>query len=159
MKKLNLGSGGDYKKGWVNVDYRGNVKTDIKWDLNKYPYPFKANSFDEILIKHVLEHLENIIGALQEIIRISKNGAKIRALVPHATSYANISDIQHKNNFTEYSFTEKQLEQHDLKKLKCVKTNFVFKNKYKKYLPFKKYLKIYFNGIYDDLYFEFKVRK
>ena len=62
LNKLNLGCGGDYKKGWVNLDYRSNIKTDVKWNLEKFPYPFKPNTFDEILLKSVLEHMQNPIG-------------------------------------------------------------------------------------------------
>lgn len=159
MKGLNLGSGGDYKEGWINIDCRNNVKLDVKWDLNKYPYPFKENTFDEVLIRHVLEHLENPIRVLKELIRICKNDAKITIFVPHAISYANLSDIQHKNNFTEHSFTKKHLKQYDLEKLKLTEQEFIFKNKWKKYIPFKRYLKIFLNGIYDDLFFELTVKK
>lgn len=160
LKKLNLGCGPDYKIGWINLDCRDNVKTDLKWDLKKFPYPFGDNAFEEILMDSVLEHLQEPIKVLKELIRICKNGAKIILLVPHAYSYANISDLQHKNNFTENSFAKKNLEEYELENLELIKTKFVFKdNKWKRYLPFKKYLKIFLNGVYDDLYFEFKVKK
>ena len=29
MKRLNLGCGPDYRKGWVNVDIRKDIKADI----------------------------------------------------------------------------------------------------------------------------------
>ena len=51
MKKLNLGSGFDYKRGWINVDinnkdiYGRKIKIDVKHDLNKSPWPFKKNEF------------------------------------------------------------------------------------------------------------------
>jgi len=159
MEKLNLGSGDDYRGGWTNLDCRNNVKLDIQHDLNKFPYPFKKDIFDYILIKHVLEHVDDPIKLLQEMTRICKNNAKIKIFVPHATSYANFSSIQHKSNFTENSFTETQCKGYDLEKLKPLKTKFIFKNKWKKYIPFKKVLKIFFNGIYDDLFFEFEVQK
>lgn len=159
MKKLNLGSGEDYRTGWVNVDSRNNVKADVKWDLNKFPYPFKRDYFDNILLSHVLEHLENPIRTLKEIIRISRNNAKIVILVPHANSYANYSDIQHKVNFTENSFTEEHLKEYELNQLILNNQKFLFLNRWKKIIPFKRYLKIFFNGIYDDMMFEFKVIK
>ena len=54
--KLNLGCGNDLKEGYVNVDivdYGGNTIHDI----NKFPYPFEDNTFDEVLASHVLEPL------------------------------------------------------------------------------------------------------
>ena len=37
MDKLNLGCGEDYRKGWINLDSRDNIRKDIKWNLNKFP--------------------------------------------------------------------------------------------------------------------------
>lgn len=158
MKKLNIGCGSDYKEGWVNVDLIG-VKKDVKHDLNKIPYPFKKNTFDEVLMKMVLEHLENPIEVLKEIVRISKNGAKLIIIVPQADSYANKTDIQHKTNFTENSFNKALLKEYELENLELEKIEFIYKNKWKKYIPLKKALKIFLNGVYDDLLFEFIIKK
>lgn len=159
MKKLNLGCGEDYKEGWVNVDCRNNIKSDVKWDLEEFPYPFKDNDFSEVLISHVLEHVADPIKTLKEIIRICEHHAKVIIKVPHAFSYANVSSIQHKANFVEHSFSQHHLKEYDLEQLKLTKQDFFFANKWKKRIPFKKYLKIFLNGIYDDLYFELEVRK
>ena len=64
MKKLHLGCGAEYKKGWVNVDIDKNVKTDKIVDLEKFPYPFKNNEFDVVYIKHVLENLDNSVSTI-----------------------------------------------------------------------------------------------
>ena len=55
MRKLNLGCGSDYKKGWVNVDFDKNVKADAYFDLGKH-FPLKKSGFDYILLQDVLEH-------------------------------------------------------------------------------------------------------
>jgi ubiquinone/menaquinone biosynthesis C-methylase UbiE len=159
MKKLNLGCGEDYKEGWVNLDCRKDIKIDVNWDINKTPLPFKENTFDEVLIKMILEHAENPFNVLKEIIRISKKDAKITVIVPHADSYAAKSDLQHKNFFTENTFDEWHLSEYELTNLKLIKKEFIFVNKWKKYIPFKKYFKIYLKGIYDDLLFQFKILK
>ena len=57
LTKLNLGCGNDYMKGWTNLDIL-DVKTDVSHNLNKFPWPFKNNTFNEILMKSVLEHVE-----------------------------------------------------------------------------------------------------
>jgi hypothetical protein len=156
--KLNLGCGEDYKEGWINLDIL-NIKKDIKHNLNKIPYPFKKSIFKEIFMKMILEHVNNPITVLKEIIRISKKNAKIIIIVPHATSYANFTDIQHKTNFTETSFNKDLLKEYELEHLELVKVEFIYKNKWKKFIPFKNILKIFLNGIYDDLLFEFIVKK
>ena len=160
MKRLNLGCGADYREGWTNLDSRGKIKTDITHNLDSFPYPFKTNTFDEIFMKMVLEHLTDPIKTMKEVIRISKKNAKITVIVPHAFSYANNTDIQHKSNFTENSFEKNLLEEYELEELKLTKREFLFPyNKWKRYIPFKGVLKIFFNGIYDDLLFEFEVKK
>ena len=53
--KLNLGCGGDRRKGWINVDIRPSVNPDVVHDLMK-PLPFENESVDKIVAKDVLEH-------------------------------------------------------------------------------------------------------
>lgn len=155
--KLNLGCGKDKRKDWVNLDIK--TPADILWDLDSYPYPFKDNVFEEIEARMILEHLDNPIKAIKEIVRIAKSKAIIRIIVPHANSYANNTDIQHKTNFTENSFTETMLEKYDISNLKLIKQEFLFGHKWKRFIPFKNFWKIWLNGIYDDLLFEFEVKK
>ncbi len=57
---------------YVGLDDFNNA-ADIKHNLNKFPYPFKDNSFDVIFCLQTLEHLENPFRALEEMKRISKN--------------------------------------------------------------------------------------
>jgi ubiquinone/menaquinone biosynthesis C-methylase UbiE len=160
MKKLNLGSGSDYKKGWVNVELLRKLKADVHHNLNKFPYPFKNSEFDEVLMKMVLEHIDEPLKALKEVTRISRNGAKLTVIVPHTNSYSNLTDLQHKHNFTENSFNKDLLKEYNLGELELVKKEFLFPvNKWKRFVPFKGLLKIYLNGIYDDILFEFRIRK
>ncbi|MBT3404880.1 methyltransferase domain-containing protein [archaeon] len=154
-----MGCGGNYLKGWINLDIREDIKADKIHNLEEYPYPFKKNQFNEILVKMVLEHVKDPIKMLNELTRISKNRGRIKIIVPHATSYANFSNIVHKINFTEDSFQKPLLEEYELKEIILKKKEFIYQNKWKRYLPFKNILKIFFMGIYDDLFFEFEVKK
>ena len=82
MKKLNLGCGEDYRKGWLNVDSRKNVKVDLIYDLDKLPYPFKKNQFDLVLTLDVLEHLKNPETTITDIKRILKPSGYLIITVP-----------------------------------------------------------------------------
>lgn len=82
-KRINLGSGNDYREGWVNVDENEHVKADIRHNLNLYPYPFSDNEFEEVLASHVIEHLDDPLDFLQEIYRIAKPGARVTIRCPH----------------------------------------------------------------------------
>lgn len=83
--KLNLGCGNIKYDGFLNVDKFG--EPDIKWDLEKFPWPWEDNSVDEIRIIHVLEHLgkdtETYFNIFKEIYRISVDKALLYIVVPH----------------------------------------------------------------------------
>jgi SAM-dependent methyltransferase len=82
-KKLNLGSAGRKKEGFVNVDWMSLVKPDVEHNLNVYPYPFKDNEFDYVEAVHILEHLDRPFEVMKEINRITKKGSRILIKVPH----------------------------------------------------------------------------
>lgn len=105
MKKLNLGCGTDYINGWVNVD-NGNVKCDVKHDIETFPLPFETSSIDEIKMQHILEHIskENFIPLLREIYRICCNGAIINIISPYAGSDNYWTDPTHKLPLTVRTF-------------------------------------------------------
>jgi ubiquinone/menaquinone biosynthesis C-methylase UbiE len=159
IDKLHLGCGADYKTGWFNVDILKSIRADNHFDLNRLPYPFKDNQFKEVLMKMILEHLHEPLKILKEIIRITDDGGKLTIIVPHATSYANLTDLQHKTNFTENSFNKALIREYDLEELELIQTTFIFKNSWKKLIPLKKFLKIFLNGIYEDISFEFRIHK
>ncbi|MBT3642968.1 methyltransferase domain-containing protein [archaeon] len=97
--KLNLGCGFNYRKDFVNCDLRQNLKADKHFDLNTFPYPFKENSIDFILISHVLEHLEDPIKVLKECHRILKLNGELQVEVPYFASECAFADIDHKHFF------------------------------------------------------------
>jgi len=95
--KLNLGGGDDLIEGFINVDLS-------KWgvinhDLNKFPYPFKNNSIEEIKAFHIVEHLEKPIEFFKECYRIMKEEAIMEIRVPHCSalggSYGTFEHLHH----------------------------------------------------------------
>ena len=97
--KLNLGSGSKILEGYTNVDKYEYYKPDIVHDLEKFPYPFKDNSIDEILLSHVLEHIGHssdvFLKIVKEFYRICKNNSLIKIIVPHPRHDEFISDPTH----------------------------------------------------------------
>ena len=83
LVKINLGSAGYKKEGYINVDWLSLVKPEVEHDLNKYPYPFPDNYADLIEATHVLEHLDRPFEVMKEIHRILKPGGKFIMKVPH----------------------------------------------------------------------------
>lgn len=81
MIRLNLGSGGDYINGFVNVDLYAE-RADERYDIAKLPY--QDNSIDEIRAYHVIEHFDYMQAheVLKEWNRVLKPNAKIRLETP-----------------------------------------------------------------------------
>lgn len=98
MPSLNLGCGNKLIKGALNHDIRRH-RRDIKsvWDLNKTPWPWKANQFDHVHAVSVFEHLEiNLIQTLDECWRILKPGGQLHLKFPLRTSPTIHDDPTHR---------------------------------------------------------------
>lgn len=104
MKKLNMGCGKDIREGYINLDSVKLPGIDVIHDLNKLPYPFKDNEFDEVYCFHILEHLDDLVKVMKELKRICKNNAKIIIRVPHFSCGVSYRDPTHKRLFSYFTF-------------------------------------------------------
>ncbi len=80
----------------VNVDMNPKAAPDVLCNLDCFPYPFEDNSFDMVVAISVLEHLQDFFAVMNELHRISKDGASVNILVPHFSSAASYVDPSHK---------------------------------------------------------------
>lgn len=82
--KLHLGSGGEPKDGWINIDFVGDP-VEVAWDL-AYGVPFDDATVDAVFHEHLLEHipLEAGLGLMDECFRVLKPGGILRVGVPNA---------------------------------------------------------------------------
>jgi predicted SAM-dependent methyltransferase len=87
--KLNLGCGGRYRDGWVNVNFTSTGPGVISANLEK-GIPFPDNSFEVVYHSHVLEHFTKYatVDFLKECHRVLKHGGVIRAVVPDLEAIA-----------------------------------------------------------------------
>lgn len=102
--KLDVGCGDSKVDGCIGLDLIALPGVDIIYDLARFPYPFKQNSFKEIYMNDVLEHLPDIIITMEEIHRISKPNAIIKIRVPYWNCIYSVMDPTHKTYFTENTF-------------------------------------------------------
>ncbi len=97
--KLNLGCGSARLDGWVNVDRAAVLKPDQVCDLERFPWPWADSSADEILLKHVLEHLgqqtDVFLGVIGELWRVCRDQALVTIEVPHPRHDSFLSDPTH----------------------------------------------------------------
>jgi len=80
--KLNLGSGKDYRHGYINVDQSRIFKADVYHNL-ELPWPWPDDSVSEIYCSHILEHIHNIVLFFNEAYRVLKPSGTMEIIVPH----------------------------------------------------------------------------
>jgi len=104
FSKLHVGCGGKIKEGFVNLDVVKLKGVDVVHDLNKFPWPFPNDSFDEIIAEHILEHLDDFNKVINEIWRISKPNARMRVEAPYYLGWSAAADPSHKIIFCYRTF-------------------------------------------------------
>jgi ubiquinone/menaquinone biosynthesis C-methylase UbiE len=103
VKRLNFGCGTDIKGGWDNCDVQKNEKV-IHCDGDVFPYPFKSNIYEYVLLREVLEYLESPDKVLFELWRISKQNGTIEIEVPYYNNKGAFNDIVMKHYFNDVAF-------------------------------------------------------
>jgi SAM-dependent methyltransferase len=101
---LNLGCGRKRREGAVNVDCTARTRPDVVHDLNVRPWPFPNDAFAEVFAFDVLEHLEDVVAAMEEVHRVCRNGARVEITVPHFSSANAFTDPTHRHFFSRFSF-------------------------------------------------------
>lgn len=156
IKKLNIGSGRDRKEGYVNLDIIKLKEVDVVWDLDRYPYPYKDNTFEEVYADNIMEHLSSIIKPMEEIYRICKNGAIVNIIVPYTPSVWAFVDPTHKQFYTYFTmnyFMEKDmLNYYSKARFQILKRNIVF-NKFIKPIEWLVNANSLFKKIYATFFY------
>lgn len=97
--KINFGSGGNIKEGYINVDIHKHPGVNLLCDLNVQPLPFKDNCVDEVLCSHVIEHLINPYLFVLEIHRILKPKGVFHSRLPTNSYSLNHLRSNHTSNY------------------------------------------------------------
>jgi len=94
--RLDLGAGKNKKPGFIGVDVRQFEGVDLVHDLRN-PWPWSADSVDEVHASHFLEHLTGAerVHFFNELYRVLKPGAKALIIVPHWSSERAYGDPTH----------------------------------------------------------------
>jgi SAM-dependent methyltransferase len=97
---LDVGCGSKKHPGAVGIDLSPQTDADIVHDLDALPWPLDDDSFDEILLQDVIEHLRDPYGVFAELHRIGRPGARVRLRTPHFSSALAYSDPTHVHYFS-----------------------------------------------------------
>jgi ubiquinone/menaquinone biosynthesis C-methylase UbiE len=80
---LDVGCGADKFPGAIGLDVRAHSPANIRADLDRLPWPLREDSFDLIVMRHVLEHMRDVVATVEELYRLAKPGGRIVVEVPH----------------------------------------------------------------------------
>jgi SAM-dependent methyltransferase len=94
-QKLNLGCGRRRIAGALNADINRDVEPDLEYDLDRLPWPLPTGYFIEVFAYDVIEHCANVLAVMEEIHRVTRDGALVRITVPifHARTLSPIQRI------------------------------------------------------------------
>jgi len=154
-KCLNLGCGNDIKRSisnvqWINLDVKKHKGVDLVWNLNKFPWPFKDNTFDFVYCKKIMEYPQRLDLAMLELERITKNGGIIEIISPYAKSDG---ALKHHNFITQD--TSLTYMYHSV----LLSVEYSCTGALRKLIPLKKVLSIFLWNIYDVIYLKIQIKK
>lgn len=159
--KLNVGSGFDKRDGFVSIDSSSLVKPDVVCDLDTQKLPYANSSVDEVYAKHAIEHFSKLPEVLEELYRVSKNGAIWTFIVPFGSSWQD--NIFHKTVGWHWNSWDKFLVDNPRQYYSKVRLRLLrvegHSDGWLNYLPFKRKLSSLFNNIYREILYELEVVK
>jgi SAM-dependent methyltransferase len=103
-KVLDVGCGWNKTPGAIGIDANPRTHADVIHDLGSIPYPFPDNDFDDIVCRHVAEHVPDVMSFIAELHRITRPGGRITITTPHYSNPDWPTDPTHRNHFNSYSF-------------------------------------------------------
>ncbi len=115
--QINLGSGRDWREGWLNLDIDAGWNPDALLDIARpleLPavletkrfgrLPLAAGMYERIMANDVMEHVGDLPAAMTNCLRLLKVGGELLLKVPYDLSYGAWQDPTHVRAFNERSF-------------------------------------------------------
>jgi SAM-dependent methyltransferase len=117
QRLLHIGSGKDYRAGWLNVDILESAQPDIRVDLSQtqfwpstFPSPFwgevrlQAGASDLIYANNVLEHVTDLATMMHNCLELLRVGGLMVIEVPYEQSLGAWQDPTHVRALNENSW-------------------------------------------------------
>ena len=100
---IDLGCGDNKIEGAIGVDVRPGPGVDVVCDLER-GLPFKSGCAHIVSASHILEHMRDMIGLMEEIFRICRPNAVVEIVAPYYTSQGAFRDPTHLRYLSEDTF-------------------------------------------------------
>jgi SAM-dependent methyltransferase len=104
VRTLDVGCGILKHPGSIGIDRNPASRADVLCDLDHIPFPFADRSFDRIRVIHVIEHVADVIRAMEEFHRLLRPGGRVLIVTPHYTDFSSFCDPTHRWHLNSYSF-------------------------------------------------------
>lgn len=104
MKILDVGCGLNKYPGSIGIDRNRSSRADVLVELDRFPYPFRDQSFDEVRAIHVIEHVADVVKTMEEFFRLVRPGGRIVIVTPHYTDFSSFCDPTHRWHLNSFSF-------------------------------------------------------
>jgi SAM-dependent methyltransferase len=105
--RLNVGCGRNTQDGWINLDSAPLPGVDLVCDLERLrdrPIDLPDGTVSHFQLSHVIEHLRDSLGLMQELWRLATPGALAVIRVPHGASDDAWEDPTHVRAYFPRSF-------------------------------------------------------
>jgi len=103
-RTLDVGCGIKKFPGSIGIDRNPRTAADVICDLDHFPYPFRDNSFANLRVIHVIEHVSDVVRAMEEFYRIATPRGRIFLVTPHYTDFSSFCDPTHRWHLNTFSF-------------------------------------------------------
>ncbi|HEX4231562.1 MAG TPA: methyltransferase domain-containing protein [Bryobacteraceae bacterium] len=100
---LDIGCGINKYPGSIGLDRNPRTAADVIADLSHFPFPFADSSFREIRAIHVIEHVGDVIGFMEEVHRLLAPGGRAVIVTPHYTDFSSFCDPTHHWHLNSFS--------------------------------------------------------
>ncbi len=104
VRVLDVGCGVNKLPGSIGIDRNPRTRADVLCDLDRIPYPFRDSSFDRLQAVHVIEHVADVLRAMEEFHRLVRDGGTIFLVTPHYTDFSSFCDPTHRWHLNSFSF-------------------------------------------------------
>jgi len=104
VRILDVGCGRNKHPASIGIDRNPGSRADVLCDLDRFPYPFRDSSFDALRAVHVIEHVADVIGSMEEFHRLVRPGGRIHLVTPHYTDFSSFCDPTHRWHLNSFSF-------------------------------------------------------
>ena len=94
-RMLDVGCGRDKVAGAVGIDFAVAADSDIAHDLNVYPWPVEAGSYEVVIMRNFIEHVADVVKLMEEVHRVLRPGGHVLITTPHFSSVYSYQDPTH----------------------------------------------------------------